>query len=192
MLNSEPRLVLITARPLLGLHAVQHGVARDAGIVDQHLDRADFGFDLLDAFGAGLEGRHVPFEHRNAGFGLEFLRRLVIAAVIGGDLVAGGLQRLADGSSNATGSARDQRNASHDAVPSQNLLLVTGSLKTCMPDTRPGMTPSGCGATNQVSTARRAFPGCVSATARRTWRCPCRRRCTSVARPFLALRFCIS
>ena len=33
--------------PLLGLHAMQHGVAGDAGIVDQHLDRPELGLDLL-------------------------------------------------------------------------------------------------------------------------------------------------
>jgi hypothetical protein len=42
-------------RPLLRLHAVELGVAGDAGIVDQHVDRPELGFDLLDAGGAGLE-----------------------------------------------------------------------------------------------------------------------------------------
>ena len=38
--------------PLLRLHAVELGVAGDAGIVDQHVDRAELGLDLLDAGGA--------------------------------------------------------------------------------------------------------------------------------------------
>ena len=46
--------------PLLRRHAVEHGVAGDAGIVDQHLDRAEIGLDLLEPGGAGLVGRHVP------------------------------------------------------------------------------------------------------------------------------------
>ena len=70
--------------PLLERHTVQHGVARDAGVVDQDLDRPEFGLDLLDARAAGLKGRHVPFEDRNAGLGLEFLRRLVVAGLLAG------------------------------------------------------------------------------------------------------------
>jgi hypothetical protein len=30
-------------------HLVEHAVARDAGIVDQHLDRTEIGLDLRDA-----------------------------------------------------------------------------------------------------------------------------------------------
>ena len=46
--------------PLLRRHAVEHGVAGDAGIVDQHLDRAEIGLDLLEAGGAGVVGRRRP------------------------------------------------------------------------------------------------------------------------------------
>src|SRR5262245_13226577 len=76
-------------RPLLGLHAVKHGVARDTGIVNKHLDRTELSFDLFDALGAGLVGRHIPFEYRDAGLGLELLSGLVIAAIVGRNLVAG-------------------------------------------------------------------------------------------------------
>ena len=41
--------------PLLRRHLVHGGVAGDAGIVDQDLDRAELGFDLLDARFAGFE-----------------------------------------------------------------------------------------------------------------------------------------
>jgi hypothetical protein len=34
---------------------VQHAVAGDAGVVDQNLDRAQLGFDLLDGGGAVVE-----------------------------------------------------------------------------------------------------------------------------------------
>ena len=54
MLNSESRLVLITAFHCSRLHAVEHGVAGDAGIVDQHVDRPELGLDLLQAGGAGV------------------------------------------------------------------------------------------------------------------------------------------
>ena len=56
MLNSELRLVLITASHCSGGHPVEHGVAGDAGIVDQHLDRTEIGLDLFQARGAGLVG----------------------------------------------------------------------------------------------------------------------------------------
>jgi hypothetical protein len=41
--------------PLLRHHAMKLGVAGDAGIVDQDLDRAELGLNLLHAGGAGLE-----------------------------------------------------------------------------------------------------------------------------------------
>jgi hypothetical protein len=78
MLNSEFKLVLITAPHCSGRHAVEHGVAGDAGIVDQHLDRAEIGLDLLEAGGAGIVGGDVPLVDRNAGRGLELLRRRVL------------------------------------------------------------------------------------------------------------------
>ena len=74
--------------PLLRLHAVEHGVAGDAGVVDQDVDRAEIGLDLLQAGRAGVERGDIPFEDGDAGLGLELLRRLVVAAVVGGDLVA--------------------------------------------------------------------------------------------------------
>ena len=43
--------------------------------------------------------------------GLEFLRRLVVAAVIGGDLVACGLERLGNGRADAAGSSRHECDA---------------------------------------------------------------------------------
>ena len=87
------------------------------------------GDDFLDALGAGLEGRDIPLEHRNAGLRLELLRGLVVAAVIGRDLIAGRLQRLGDRRANPAGAAGNQRNARHDAVPSQgfSLLVINGT-----------------------------------------------------------------
>ena len=83
---------------------MQLRIARDTGIVDQHIDRAEIGFDLFDARRASLERGHIPFVDRDAGFGLEFLRRLVVAAVIGGDLIACGLERFGDCRADAAGS----------------------------------------------------------------------------------------
>src|SRR6202047_2024197 len=104
--------------PLLGLHAVKLRVARDAGIIDQNVDRSECGLDLFDAGRARLEGRNVPLEDTDAGFGLDFLRRLVAAAVICSDVEAGRLQTLADRSANAARTAGDECNAGHDFLPS--------------------------------------------------------------------------
>ena len=117
MLNSELRLVLITAVHCSGFMRWNMRVAGDAGIVDQHVDRAEIGLDLLEAGGAGVEGRDVPLVDGDAGLGLELLRRLVIAGVVGRDLVAGRLQRLRDRRADAARSARHHRNACHDAPP---------------------------------------------------------------------------
>ena len=74
--------------PLLERHLVKGAVAGDAGIVDQHVDRAEIGLDLLDARGAGVERTDVPFVDGNAGLGLEFLRGGVVAGIVRRDLVA--------------------------------------------------------------------------------------------------------
>jgi len=85
MLNSEPRLVFDHRIPLLERHLVECAIFGDAGIVDEHVDRAEVGFDLLDAVGAGLERTHVPFVDGDAGFRLEFVRRGIIACIAGGE-----------------------------------------------------------------------------------------------------------
>jgi hypothetical protein len=43
---------------------VEHPVARDARIVDQNVDRAEIGLDLLDAFDAGIVIGDRPFVDR--------------------------------------------------------------------------------------------------------------------------------
>jgi hypothetical protein len=53
--------------PLLRRHLVEHRVAGDAGIVDQHVDRAEIGLDLLDAGGAGVVVGDRPFVGLDAG-----------------------------------------------------------------------------------------------------------------------------
>jgi hypothetical protein len=76
-------------RPLLGFHAMQRRVAGNAGVVDQHVDGAEVGLDLLEARRAGVERRHVPLVGIDASLGLELLRRLVVARVIRRDLISG-------------------------------------------------------------------------------------------------------
>ena len=47
--------------PLLAGHAVERGVAGDAGIVDQHVDRSEILGDGGDAVGAGVVVADIPF-----------------------------------------------------------------------------------------------------------------------------------
>ena len=75
---------------------------------------SEIGFDFLQTLGAGLVGRHVPLEHCDAGFGFEFLRRFVIAGVVGRHFVAGRLQRLGNGGADAAGTAGHNCYACHD------------------------------------------------------------------------------
>jgi len=95
---------------------VERAVLRDAGIVDEDFDRPEIGLDLFDAGRAGVERTDIPLVDGNASLSLEFLRRRIIAGVTGGNLVAGGLQRLADRSANAPRSPRHQCNTCHDRI----------------------------------------------------------------------------
>src|SRR5262249_23962459 len=92
-------------------------VARDALIVDQYVDRAEIGLDLIHAGGARFERGHIPFVAGDASFGLEFLRRLVLAAVIRRNLVASGLERFGNRRANTAGSSRHECDAWHDLLP---------------------------------------------------------------------------
>jgi hypothetical protein len=98
---------------------VEHGVARDAGIVNQHLDRTELSFDLFYALGAGLVRRYVPFEYRDAGLGLELLSGLVIAAIVGRNLITGRFQCFRDCRPDPTGSTSDQCNSRHGCFTSE-------------------------------------------------------------------------
>src|SRR5665213_18129 len=142
--------------PLLGRHAVQHVVAGDAGVVDQDLDRAESGLDLLHAGRAGREVGNVEFERGDAGLRGERLGRVVIAGVIRRHLVAGAGQRLGDGAADAARPARHDRHPCH-----ARFSLVF------------------------IFTARRAYRSTHMAM-------PMPPPMHNVARPFLALRFCIS
>jgi hypothetical protein len=89
---------------------VERAILGDAGIVDEHIDRAKLSLDLLDARHAGVERTDVPFVGGNAGLGLEFFRRGVIACVSRRDLVTGRLQRPADRRTDTPRSSRHQCN----------------------------------------------------------------------------------
>jgi hypothetical protein len=98
-------------------HAVHRRVTGDPGIVDQHIDRAEFGLDLLHAFGASVKIGDVEFEDRDAGLIVELLRRPVVTNVRRRDPVVGILQRHRDSAAHATGPARDHRHSSHAFLP---------------------------------------------------------------------------
>jgi len=102
--------------PLLRRHLVEHGVAGDARIVDQHLDRAEIGLHLADAGDAGIVVGDRPFVGLDAGLGGEFLRRLVIAGIVRGDPVTGILQRDGDRGADAARSAGDECCSGHEMV----------------------------------------------------------------------------
>src|ERR1700683_3267578 len=126
------------------------GIAGDAGVVDQHIDRSEIGLDLFDACRAGLKRRHVPLVGGDAGRALEFLRGLIVAAVIGGDLITGCLQCFADGFADTACSASHQRDAGHDVLPvlscpalcQASTSLLRPIVKTWMAGTSPAMMAS--------------------------------------------------
>ena len=99
--------------PLIEGHLVEHAVAGDAGIVDENVDGAELGFDRADARLAGSGIGDVELEDRDAGLGFELVGGFVIAAVIGGNLVARFLQGLRNRGTDAAGAAGDQCNARH-------------------------------------------------------------------------------
>jgi hypothetical protein len=97
--------------PVLRRHLQEHAVARDAGVVDQHVDRAVLGLGL----GEGLDGA-VPVGHV-AHRGVEGVaQRLLLVqplvevaarAAAGDDLEAFLVQALADGGADAAHAAGD-------------------------------------------------------------------------------------
>ena len=103
--------------PLLGRHLVEHAVAGDAGVVDQHVDRAEVGLHLCEAGRAGVEIADVPLVDVDAGLGLELGRRFVVAVIGRRDLVAGGRQRFGDRRADAARAAGDDCHSAHTSPP---------------------------------------------------------------------------
>src|SRR6185437_1137175 len=103
--------------PLLRRHAVQHRVAGDAGIVDQHVDRAEFVDDALKAAIASFVVRHIEAVTADAGFLGAAARRLLIAAIHRGHFVPGALKLFGNGAADAARAAGDDRYPCHVALP---------------------------------------------------------------------------
>jgi hypothetical protein len=72
---------------------VHRCVAGNPSIVDEHLDRAELRPDLFDALGAGIEIGDIELENWNAGLLVELPCGVVVATVIGRNIIAGVLQR---------------------------------------------------------------------------------------------------
>ncbi len=85
-------------------------------------------FDLLQPGDASLIIANVPFENRNAGFGLKLVGRFVIAAVVRSDLIAPVFQLNRNGVTDTARAACYNRNLAHN--PSQKTLLVV-SIVAC-------------------------------------------------------------
>ena len=90
---------------------MEHGVAGDASVIHQHLDRAEIGLHLFDTGSAGLVRGDIPFVDWNASGGFEFLRCRVVTTVIRSDLVAGRLKSLRYRFTDSARSARHHRDA---------------------------------------------------------------------------------
>ena len=106
--------------PGIEAHLVQRAVPGDAGVVHQHLDRAEVLLDALDALATRLEIADVEAEGRDPGAVLECLGAIGAAHVIGCHTVARRRQRLGDGAADAARPARDHCHASchGDSPPS--------------------------------------------------------------------------
>src|SRR5262249_54292039 len=71
--------------PLLIGHAMQHGVARNACVIDDHRYRAELSLNLFESRNASLVVANVPFENGDAGFSLKILCGFVITPIICGN-----------------------------------------------------------------------------------------------------------
>ena len=68
-------------------HAMEHGIARDPGIVDQHVDGPEVLRHLRYALFAGRIVANVPLVDGEPGPGLKLLGRSVVARVVRGHAI---------------------------------------------------------------------------------------------------------
>src|SRR4029450_1412377 len=135
--------------PRLTAHPFHRAVARDAGIVDQNVDRAEVAFDLMDTGHAGVEVGHIPLVGLDAGALAELACFVLIAGIIGGNGDAFVAKRDADRLANAAGTTGDDSDVCHGYSP---LWLYDG------PYCR-GTHPSS---SRPISARSRAMPGSLS------------------------------
>jgi hypothetical protein len=94
---------------------MKHGVTRDARIIDQYLDRTEFVLDVDDALLAGGIIADILLEDEDLVLVAEGLSRLIIAMIVGSNVVAGRLQSFAGRGADAARSARDQSHPCHES-----------------------------------------------------------------------------
>ena len=117
MLKIEARLTRITSLHCSSVIRCSTRVAGDAGVVDQHVDRAELGLDLgFTARCAVGEAADVALDHHHAELVGAGLGGHLVAGVAGRDLEAVGLQPRADRPADAARAAGDERHPGH-AVP---------------------------------------------------------------------------
>ena len=129
----------------------------------------------LTPSGAGGEIGDVELEDRDAGFGREFLRGLVVVAVIGGDVVAGLLQRDRDRAPDAARPAGNHSDPGHRFLPPCASVNVFVRL---VPRAHTRPSPASGEMEGLAQAEQRAN------RARGTSQFPCRRRCTASRGPF--------
>jgi hypothetical protein len=103
--------------PVLGRDLVEHAVAGDAGIVDEHLDRPEIVLDPGDPFLAGLVIANVPSVHRNAGLFPECAGNVIIADIAGRNPVTRLLQSNGNCRADPARSSRYQSDPGHVFLP---------------------------------------------------------------------------
>src|SRR5262245_19789466 len=92
-------------RPLFGGHPVEKGVARDAGIIHENLDRPQVLLDLSQSLDACLGIAHVPLVDGDAGLGFEFAGGFIVAGVDRRNLAARILESPGNGRADAARAA---------------------------------------------------------------------------------------
>ena len=92
---------------------MEHAVTGDAGVVDDDLDRTQFGLDLRQTFLAGFEIADIPLEDGDAGPLGELAGLFVVAGIDGGYLVAGVLQANRNGFTDTARTTGNHCNSCH-------------------------------------------------------------------------------
>src|SRR5262249_49176266 len=136
---------------------------------------AEIGLDLFDPGGTGLVRGDIPFVDWNAGISFEFLRCCVVTAVVGGDLVSGRLESLRYRFTDSARSARHHRDACHFPSSLRRTVWLDAGRRTQCSCRRPRRVLALVWSHLSTHIAMPMPP-------------PMQR----VARPFFALRFCIS
>src|SRR5262249_39629863 len=103
--------------PLFMAHLMEEAVAGDAGIVDEHVDRPELGFDGLGRAHAILPDPDIALPHHDPEFVGGGASGRLVARIAGRDFHAVGLEARRDRLADAAGAAGNERNACHGLPP---------------------------------------------------------------------------